>query len=68
MTSSQAAPTSYAVQVIKDTPIGYWRLGEAIGSTSAVDLSGHGNNGAYSSSGVTLEQPGLSRRRYRSPI
>lgn len=54
-----AAPNEYAAAVSADNPIGYWRLGEAAGSTSAADASGHGNNGTYSSGGITLGQPGF---------
>ena len=41
----------YTTVVLADSPIAYWRLGEASGTT-AVDSSGHGRNGAYSG-GVT---------------
>ena len=49
---------SFAAEVLADGPIGYWRLGEAPGSTNAGDASGQGNNGAYSG-GITLGQPGF---------
>jgi hypothetical protein len=42
---------------MKDTPIGYWRLGKASGTTAA-DSSGHGHDGTYSV-GITLGQPGF---------
>jgi hypothetical protein len=58
-TSTQAAPIEFANQVLADGPIGYWRLGEAPGSASAADSSGRGNNGTYSSGGITLGQPGF---------
>ena len=58
-TSTQAAPIEFANEVLADAPIGYWRLGEAPGSASAADSSGRGNNGTYSSSGITLGQPGF---------
>jgi hypothetical protein len=51
--------TSFAAEVLADEPIGYWRLGEAPGSTRAADASGNANTGSYSSSGITLGQPGL---------
>jgi Concanavalin A-like lectin/glucanases superfamily len=34
----------YAAEVLADSPAGYWRLGEASGTT-AVDASGNGNDG-----------------------
>ena len=37
---------SYQLKVIKDYPIGFWPLDESSGSTAA-DISGCGNNGAY---------------------
>jgi hypothetical protein len=52
------ALSSYAVEVLADQPVGYWRLGEAPGSASAVDASGNGNTGSYSG-GVTLGLPGF---------
>ncbi len=58
-TSTQAAPIEFTTEVLADGPIGYWRLGEAPGSASAADSSGHGNNGTYSSGGITLGQPGF---------
>ena len=32
---------------MQDGPVGYWRLGESVGATRAVDSSGYGNHGAY---------------------
>lgn len=58
ITSGHAAPDSYAAAVKADHPIGYWRLGEALGSSTAVDQSVNGNNGAYKG-GITLGQPGF---------
>lgn len=43
--------------VLADGPLGYWRMSEPNGVT-AYDLSGNGNNGTYSASGVTLGQTG----------
>jgi Concanavalin A-like lectin/glucanases superfamily/CARDB len=57
-TYAQAAPPSYAAQVLADGPIGYWRLGEAPGSPTAADSSVNGNNGNYTG-GITLGQPGF---------
>jgi RHS repeat-associated protein len=45
-------PSPYAAQVLADNPVGYWRLGEASGTT-ANDISGNADNGVYSG-GVTL--------------
>lgn len=44
---SGASTSGYAAQVELDNPIGYWRLGESIGSR-ALDQSGAGANGVYS--------------------
>ncbi len=51
--------TAYSSQVIADGAFGYWRLGEAAGST-AVDASGHSRNGTYTpgGTGFTFSQPG----------
>jgi hypothetical protein len=44
-----AGPTvpAYSAAVAADAPRGYWRLGEATGSTVATDSSGSGLNGTY---------------------
>jgi acid phosphatase type 7 len=47
--SAEAAPT-YAASVAADSPLSYWRLGEAPGTTTAADASGHGYAGTYSAS------------------
>jgi subtilisin-like proprotein convertase family protein len=47
---------SFASSVLADSPAGYWRFGEASGTT-LLDSSGLGNNGTYLG-GVTLGQPG----------
>lgn len=52
---SPAAPR-YDAAVLADHPVGYWRLGEA-GGTTLVDRSGHGNDGVYDGS-YQLGQPG----------
>jgi hypothetical protein len=44
---------SYSGAIQADAPNIYYRLGESAGTT-ARDSSGHGNNGAFSASGVTL--------------
>jgi hypothetical protein len=48
-----------AIEVLANSPIAYWRLNESPGATTAVDLSGNGHHGTYSTTGVTLGQPGL---------
>ena len=53
-----AAPPLYETRVRADGPVGYWRLGEPPGTTTAADSSGHLNVGAISG-GVTLGQPGF---------
>jgi hypothetical protein len=58
LATAHAAPTSYATRVLADRPIGYWRLGERIGTPTAADSSANGNDGRYSG-GITLEQPGF---------
>ena len=47
---------SYRDVVMSLNPVGYWRLGEATGTT-AVDLGSGGNNGTYTN-GPTLAQAG----------
>jgi len=42
---------SYYLNVIKDSPIGFWKLDESSG-TIAADSSGCGNNGTYSGSPI----------------
>jgi hypothetical protein len=39
------AISNFATEVLADGPIGYWRLGEAMGSVTADDASGNGNSG-----------------------
>lgn len=48
---------TYAAEVLADSPIAYWRLGDASGSTM-VDSSGNGRNGTYNNS-PTLGVAGL---------
>lgn len=38
---------AYFLQILRDTPVAYWRLGETSG-TVAVDASGNGRDGTYS--------------------
>ncbi|GAA1582300.1 hypothetical protein GCM10009804_43530 [Kribbella hippodromi] len=56
ITVATTTSTAYDQIINADGPQAYWRLGEAVGSTSAVDASGQGNTGAYS--GVTLGTAG----------
>ena len=53
---------SYHLSVIKDSPIGLWKLDESSGSI-AYDISGCGNNGSYigqiSKSGMPIVSGGL---------
>src|SRR5207247_674100 len=44
-------------QVFTDHPLGFWRLGDAAGSSSALDASGNSLTGAVDP-GVTFRQPG----------
>ena len=48
---------TYASEVLADSPLIYWRLGESSG-TVAADASGHGNAGTYTN-GPTLGTAGL---------
>lgn len=47
---------SYSTEVLADSPLAYWRLGDASGTT-LTDSSGNGHNGTYSS--ITLGTTGL---------
>lgn len=38
--------STYPLTILSDSPIGYWRLGEGVGTTAA-DSSGHGRDGSY---------------------
>jgi hypothetical protein len=46
ITAQSAGGTSYSQQVLADSPLAYWRLGEASG-TSAADASGNNRTGTY---------------------
>jgi hypothetical protein len=46
ITIGGSAAAGYAARVMSDTPSGYWRLGEAAGTT-AVDSTGHGGDAQY---------------------
>lgn len=54
--NGDGAPTAYQAAVLKSKPVGYWRLGEAMGSI-AHDASGHGRHGSYHGKPL-LGQPG----------
>lgn len=49
---------TYAGEVLRDNPVGYWRLGETSGTT-AVDSSGNGNDGTYEGSPTLGEHGAL---------
>jgi len=55
--SSEAAAFAYSAEVLKDEPIGYFRLGEAPGATTASNQVPKGAVGTYHD-GVTLGVPG----------
>lgn len=44
-----AAATSYSAAVLADSPLAYWRMGDASGTT-ATDSSGNGRHGTYAGS------------------
>ena len=46
----------YSAAVAADQPVGYWRLGEPVGSSTAVDSSGYADDGAYSGTLLALGQ------------
>lgn len=52
-----AALDRYPTEIMKDSPILYWRLGESAGATTATDTSGNARTGTYS--GPVLGQTGL---------
>jgi hypothetical protein len=56
-TAGPTAASAYTAQVASDAPAGYWRLGDAAGSTAAADSSGNGDTGTVEG-GVTFGQPG----------
>ncbi len=55
--STQSSGTAYEDEVLADSPVGYWRLGETSG-TSAADLGSAAQAGTYSG-GYTLNQTSL---------
>jgi PKD repeat protein len=46
ITAQSSGGSSYSATILADSPLAYWRLGEASG-TSAADASGNGRTGAY---------------------
>lgn len=52
-----ALADGYSSQILADSPIGYWRLGEAPAAAIALDSSNSSFNGTYNSS-VTTGAPG----------
>ena len=55
--TASTSPQSYASSVLAGSPLVYYRLDETSGATAA-DSSGNGNNGTYTSSGVTYGASG----------
>jgi Concanavalin A-like lectin/glucanases superfamily len=51
------ALTDYPTEVMSDSPVGYWRLGDPVGGTTAFESSGRGPNGVYTG-GYTLGATG----------
>lgn len=47
---------NYGIEVLADSPVGYWRMDEMVGAITAVDRSGNAFNGTYN--GPTLGQTG----------
>lgn len=45
-----STPSAYAAEVLADSPLAYYRLGEASGASTMVDSSGNGRHGVYESS------------------
>jgi Concanavalin A-like lectin/glucanases superfamily/Coenzyme PQQ synthesis protein D (PqqD) len=58
LSTQHEAPNRFAMEVLADEPIGYWRLNENPGARTAIDSSGNENHGKYSV-GIILGQPGL---------
>lgn len=48
---------TYRNEILKDKPVGYWRLGEASGTTAADELRNH--DGVYAGGGFTYGNNGL---------
>jgi hypothetical protein len=56
-TPQRAVADFYSDVILADNPVGYWRLGESPGQTTAVDASPFGRNGTYVGN-VTRGVPG----------
>jgi hypothetical protein len=54
-----AAPATFADIVLADSPIAYWRLGEAAGSVVAADAAAD-QDGTYALLGVAPGEPGIN--------
>lgn len=57
--NSSAAAATYASEVLTDSPLLYWKLDEASGTTAA-DATGNGRTGTISGTGVTYSQTGAT--------
>jgi galactose oxidase len=49
--------TAYGQRIDADGPALYWPLSDAAGSASATDLSGNGDVGSFSASGISYQSP-----------
>ena len=56
-TTTGGGGSSYGTTVTSAGPSAYWPLNDVSGSPSAADLSGNGNVGSFSSSGITYGTP-----------
>lgn len=61
-----AGGSQFAAEILADSPLLYWRLGESSG-TVATDSSGNGRNGTYAGS-PTYSQSGLPRGDTNSSV
>lgn len=59
-TSGSHGPVSYPLVILGDAPVAYWRLGDALGSSTVADSSGNGHTGTVNG-GITLGQTGAIR-------
>jgi hypothetical protein len=58
VSSAQSDISNYASAVLRDTPNGYWHLGETDATQPATDASPNGNNGTYAGN-LTFSLPGF---------
>ena len=56
----QGGRPMYKDRIMADSPVAYWRLGEAGNTAGAVDLSPNTNTGVYQGSGMTFSQLGAT--------